>query len=858
MTSIREPRLSEMPLTVLMVAEKPSLAESIAHHLSGGSATKRARGLPVYEFSGKFRGQPAYFRMTSTTGHVFSTNFTSQYQSWEKVDEEALFGAHTLKEETGGAKVVHHLENEVKGCQELVLWLDCDREGENICYEVMGIVRHTISSLDRIWRAKFSAITKTELVQAMNTLGKPNRNLSDSVEYRQELDLKVGCAFTRFQTKFFQGKYGDLDANVVSYGPCQTPTLGFCVQRHDEIVNFRPENFWRIVPTCNRGGFITQFDWHRGRIFDEAGGRFMREKVGASRAAKVTGVSRGTDTKPRPQGLNTVELLKVASKAMGIGPLSCMHTAEHLYTSGYISYPRTESTAYAPSFDLDGTLRTIQSNPLWSDHVKGLLAGARVRPKSGTDMGDHPPITPARHANAGELHGDAWRIYEYVCRHFIASVSPDCKFTKTKITIDMNGEVFTASGKIIEEKGWTVVMPGSLPKDEPMPQVSQGEELPMSEVKLVPGQTRAPDYLTESDLIGLMEKHGIGTDASIATHIQNVCTRNYVTVGAGRTMQPTKLGIILAHGYHAIDPELVLPLVRGQMEAYGTLIAEGKARKDEVLRYALELFRQKFLFFRTNIVCMDSLMEATFSKLANTGKYISRCGICTRYMRHLDARPQRLHCGNCNVTYALPQGGTVKTYFEYRCPADDFEVLICHVDGGKSFPLCPYCYNNPSVEAANNKTMSCAECHHPTCRESLTTNYVCDCIDESCLGAMAFVTSSTGKWKICCNRCPMMIMLPPTANKVKVANQECEDCGARKMSLTFPDGKSPLVSRASAVTACVFCDALLRAHVEEVRGRSAFGYGGGGGRGRGRGRGGGRGGRGGRGGGRGRGRDRDY
>jgi len=238
-----------MARTVLMVAEKPSLAESIAFHLSNGKAEKRQRALPVYEYRGHFEGSCATFKVTSTTGHVFNCDFTSQHQNWDRTEEEDLFFAPVAWTETSG-KVVRHLEQEAQGCDTLVLWLDCDREGENICFEVLRVVRCSIYNMANVWRAHFSAITQEEISYAFSHLGKPNKNVSDAVTCRQELDLKVGVAFTRYQTKYFQGRYGDLDASVVSYGPCQTPTLGFCVQRHDQILHFKPENFWRIIPVA--------------------------------------------------------------------------------------------------------------------------------------------------------------------------------------------------------------------------------------------------------------------------------------------------------------------------------------------------------------------------------------------------------------------------------------------------------------------------------------------------------------------------------------------------------------------------------------------------------------------------------
>ena len=51
-----------------------------------------------------------------------------------------------------------------------------------------------------------------------------------------------------------QGKYGNLDASVVSYGPCQTPTLNFCVEQHQLISTFQSEPFWSLRPHVAKHG----------------------------------------------------------------------------------------------------------------------------------------------------------------------------------------------------------------------------------------------------------------------------------------------------------------------------------------------------------------------------------------------------------------------------------------------------------------------------------------------------------------------------------------------------------------------------------------------------------------------------
>ena len=94
------------------------------------------------------------------------------------------------------------------------------------------------------------------------------------------------------------------------------------------------------------------------------------------------------------------------------------------------SYPRTESTAYPSSFDFKGTLSALANNPTLGGYVQKLLVEGFHKPRQGTDAGDHPPITPMLSATETMLDNDSWRLYEYVCQHFIGTLSPDCKYTR--------------------------------------------------------------------------------------------------------------------------------------------------------------------------------------------------------------------------------------------------------------------------------------------------------------------------------------------------------------------------------------------------------------------------------------------
>lgn len=168
-------------------------------------------------------------------------------------------------------------------------------------------------------------------------------------------------------------------------------------------------------------------------------------------------------------------------------------------------------------------------------------------------------------------------------------------------TITIENENFYAESINITKEGFLSFMPwkrGNYIKSFPI--VARDDPVVVSLVSYDVRWTEPPGFLTESDLLKLMEKNKIGTDASMPVHIENICNRGYVEVDEGRKLIPTPLGKSLIESLSIVDPELVLPTCRAEIEEMVHSVAIGKKSFSEILKYSLNLYKQKFIKLRQN------------------------------------------------------------------------------------------------------------------------------------------------------------------------------------------------------------------------------------------------------------------
>lgn len=198
-----------------------------------------------------------------------------------------------------------------------------------------------------------------------------------------------------------------------------------------------------------------------------------------------------------------------------------------------------------------------------------LRDGEFERPRSGRSNDKaHPPIHPTGY-NMNGMGPDEKRVYEFIVRRFLACCWKNAVGHETNVQVKMDTEYFDAKGLVILERNFLEVYPYDKWNGNEIPDFVEGDEFIPNTLKFESGHTSAPQLLTETDLISMMEKNEIGTDATIADHIQTVIDRHYI-FKENQYFKPLTLGIALILGYDQIgfESSLSKPFLRRQVNIY--------------------------------------------------------------------------------------------------------------------------------------------------------------------------------------------------------------------------------------------------------------------------------------------------
>jgi len=573
-----------MPFARVIVAEKPGVARAFALYLSGGKyELRKVAGVPIYVFKQEGSLQAS----VGVRGHLMDFDFPQEYNNWRRVDPLKLFEVNPMRVIREG------MENYVKALQVLarstdtvVLALDADVEGEAIAFEVMDVMKRANPRL-KFYRAWFSAVTKEDVIEALRNLRAPNARLANKAFARMVLDLTIGAAFTRTLTLIVD-KHGALPrGKFLSYGPCQTPVLYLVVKRAIERETFQKKKFFQITATVKIGKHELKMKHDAKYEKKEDAERVARELLRV-RAGAVTNASYARKVVEPPEPLATVEMERRASRFLNIRAKRAMDIAEDLYQEGLISYPRTDTTIYPPTLNLRSIAAKFAAHEELGEYVRRVILSApQLRVRQGRESdGAHPPIYPLKCASRDEVVRrfglDGWKLYDLVVRHFLATLSPPMVAEEQSVEVEVARVKLKAEGLKVLDPGYTLVYPFERPKEAALPYVERGARAEILGVKVVEAETQPPPYLSEAELLRLMRKYGIGTDATIQDHIHTNVERNYFKI-TRRQCVPTLLGRAVIAALSEVIPEAVSPEVRGRMEAMLKAIAEGSKEPEEVV-----------------------------------------------------------------------------------------------------------------------------------------------------------------------------------------------------------------------------------------------------------------------------------
>ncbi|GAB3688548.1 DNA topoisomerase I [Salinarchaeum chitinilyticum] len=768
----------------LIVTEKENAARRIAEILSdGGADVDRQGDVNVYRWGDR--------ACVGLSGHVVGVDFPPEYSDWRDVEPVELIDAPIEKRATQEG-IVNTLTSLAEGADRVTIATDYDREGELIGKEAYELVRDVNEDVP-IDRVRFSSITQTEVRSAFADADEIDFELAAAGEARQVIDLVWGAALTRFLS-LSSRQLGD---DFISVGRVQTPTLKLLVDREREIQAFDPEDYWELFADLQKteGGdaatfesqyfYLDEDDTEAERVWDESAAEAVEQVLAAdSAAATVEDVNRRTRSDDPPAPFNTTAFIRAAG-ALGYGAQRGMSIAEDLYTAGFITYPRTDNTVYPDDLDPEELVSAYEGHPTLGEDAEALLEAGLNDPTEGDDeTTDHPPIHPTGEwPDRGELSDDEWEIFELVVRRFFATVADPARWEHLRVTASVPADDALASpetvlpdgskdvslkanGKRLLKAGYHDVYPYFSTSENYVPDVTEGEVLPIDDSRLEAKQTQPPRRYGQSRLIETMEDMGIGTKSTRHNTIEKLYDRGYIE---GDPPRPTQLAMAVVEAAEEHADTVVSEEMTAELEADMTAIAEGEIDLDEVTDESREMLE---VVFEALVESREEIGEHLRDSL-KADKALGECPDCGEDLLLRESRYGGSFVGcdgypDCEYTLPLPDTGD-PLLLEERC--EEHGLLHVKMLAGRSTFVhgCPLCRKEEAGEGA-----ILGEC--PECGTAHD-------------GELAIKTLENGSRLVGCTRYPDCdYSLPlPRNGEIEVTEETCEQHGLPELLVKDDD-----------------------------------------------------------------------
>ncbi len=519
---------------ILCVTEKPSVASDIAKIL--GATVRR---------DGYFEG--AGYCVTWTYGHLCElkepADYTDMWKRWS-------LGSLPMIPQRFGIRLIDNqryrqqfgvIETLIKQADELIHCGDAGQEGELIQRWVMQKAE-TKCPVKRLW---ISSLTDDAIREGFASL-RPGADFDNL--YYAGLSRAIGDWILGMNaTRLYSLKYGE-PGKPLSIGRVQTPTLSLIVQRHHEIANFKPEDFWELQ-TLYRG---VTFNAASGRFKEEAKALAVIEEIKALPfVIKSVEEKKGREAPPRLFDLTSLQV--ECNKRWGWTADESLALIQTLYEKKVTTYPRVDTTYLSEDIypKVPDILRRMTPYAALTAPIL-----ARKLPKSkkvfdNSKVTDHHAIIPTGQSPQ-TLVGNERLMYHLIAQRFIAAFYPDCEFLQTNVVGAAGETEFKASGKVISSQGWRAVFAsqndkkeqeGASSDDKILPPFTIGESGP-HEPSLAKKTTQPPKYYTEGTLLRAMEsagktvddeelreamkENGIGRPSTRAAIIETLFRRGYI------------------------------------------------------------------------------------------------------------------------------------------------------------------------------------------------------------------------------------------------------------------------------------------------------------------------------------------